>query len=155
MTGDSPTKVMIVYSGIMRVWVGALSCVCHTFQKEKKMRQAVESWLQKQATCSALGNQSNGKVIFLTNGVKAKREYCCYVRNSTGSRSNGAAWRKHSAGLRNNDAISIYIVRSIILLLSSSVVFFFFLFQTVCKISQPQPLNLAQHVGPHEWGATN
>lgn len=58
------------------------------------MRQAVESWLQKQATCSAWGNQSNGKVIFLTNGVKAKRENCCYVRNNVGSRSNGPASRR-------------------------------------------------------------
>lgn len=34
--------------------------------------------------------------------------------------------RKHSAGLQNNDAISIYIVSSIVLLLSSSVIFFSF-----------------------------
>lgn len=51
--------------------------------------------------------------------------------------------RKHSVGLQNNDAISIYIVTSIMIIV---IVISFFLSQTVCRINQPQPLNLVSKV---------
>lgn len=114
------------------VCVGALSCVCHAVQEKKKKKNAAGSWVmvaKNKLPAVHGGNQSNGKVISLTNGVKAKREYCCYVRNSTGSRSNGPAYQREEnivLGFRIMMQFPYILLGSIILLLSSSVFFPFF-----------------------------
>lgn len=132
-----------------------LSCVCVSYVSEKKRKCGRQlSHGCKNKLPAAHGEiRVMEKLFFLTNGVRAKREYCCYVRNSTGSRSNSPAYR----GEENIVPGFTIMMQFPYILLGVLYYCYRHHFCSFLKLSarsiSPKPPQLAQHVGPREWGA--